>query len=145
MNLRKRRNATPLICRIDACGFAAVMVALVAMFVAPALIVTDWKGVSVKVPTVNHWVEMTGANREDAIIISVLVDGAIYCEHDKLAPAELPQRIRQHLKVGAERKVYLRVDERAKYGSVVEVLEMVRSVGLENIAFEVRGQASAAN
>jgi len=39
-------------------------------------------------------------------------------------------------------KVYIRADKRARYGAVIEVLDRVRSAGIENIAFLVDEQKS---
>jgi biopolymer transport protein ExbD len=43
--------------------------------------------------------------------------------------------LREGVREGSERKVYLRADARAKYGEVKAVLDQIRLAGIENVAF----------
>jgi biopolymer transport protein TolR len=130
-----------LICRIDVTAFAAVMFALVAMFLVPAAIVIDSPrtaaAVGVDLPRVSHAVAMRAANREDALLVAVQRDGKIWFDTAQIMPEELPAKIRERLSRGAERRVYIRADARSKYGLVLEVWQCVRSTGIENIVFLV--------
>jgi len=87
---------------------------------------------------VAHPVPMPAANREDAITVVIQRDGAVWLG-DKRVPSleELRTGIRDAVAHGAERKVYVRADMRARYGGVREVLGTVRSAGVENIGFIV--------
>jgi biopolymer transport protein ExbD len=80
---------------------------------------------------------MPGANREDALIVSILRDGTLYFGKHKTRPGDLPAQIREGVARGAEKKIYIRADERLRYVSVREVLAAVRSAGVEKIAFLV--------
>jgi len=48
---------------------------------------------------------------------------------------ELPNRIRDATLNGAEKKVYLAVDVRARYGDVEAVLAQIRLAGLQKVCF----------
>jgi biopolymer transport protein ExbD len=50
---------------------------------------------------------------------------------------ELTLRIRDGLRRGAERKVYINADRTAKYGQIRQVLRAISSAGIENVAFLV--------
>jgi biopolymer transport protein ExbD len=50
---------------------------------------------------------------------------------------ELPIKFRDGWSRGAERKVYINADRRAKYGQVRQVLCAISSAGTENVAFLV--------
>ena len=126
-----------LICRIDVSAFAAVMFALVAMFLAPATVVDLPKHASVDFAKVLHPAPMTGADREDALEIAVTRDGQIWLGTNQVNAEYLPAAIRERVSHGAERKVYIRADMRAKYGTVKLALNSVRSAGIENVAFLV--------
>jgi biopolymer transport protein TolR len=126
-----------LICRIDVSAFAAVMFALVAMFLAPAAVVDVHTHMPVDFAKVGHPVAMRSADRDDAIDVAITRDGQVWLGRDHVLLESLPQTIRERVSQGAERKVYIRADARARYGTVTRVLEGVRSAGIENIAFLV--------
>jgi len=112
------------------------MLALLAVFIAPILSWHDLaSGPYPDLPEARHSVEMPRANREDALVIAITRDGKVYCGPDRLWLEELPATIRERLNAGAERKAYLKVDRWAKYGLVINVLNAVRSAGVENIGF----------
>jgi len=123
------------------------MFALVAMFLLPATIVVDSPrsaaGLPVDMAKTSHPIILRGANREDALLVAVQRDGRIWFDRDQITPDQLPAKIREHLSHGAEHRVYIRADARAKYGTVVEVLDGVRSAGVENITFLVDERNSA--
>lgn len=127
-----------LICRVDVTAFAAVMFALVAMFLLPAVHYVDlpWR-VSVDFAKVGHPIPMRGADREDAIDVAVTRDGMIWVGLDRVRVEDLAGRIRERVKQGAERKVYIRADARSRYGVVTQVLDGVRAAGIENVGFLV--------
>jgi biopolymer transport protein ExbD len=81
---------------------------------------------------------MAGANREDAMIIVVMRDGAVYFGGERVQPEQLPSKILDCLRDHTvERRVYIRADARVFYRNVKEVLDGVRSAGIERIAFLV--------
>jgi biopolymer transport protein ExbD len=75
-----------------------------------------------------------GANRNDAMIGMVARDGNVYFRSETLSPQELTPRIRQCLRTGSERRVYLRADARVRYEAVKPVLEAIQSAGVEDIS-----------
>jgi biopolymer transport protein ExbD len=46
---------------------------------------------------------------------------------------QMPDKIREGLKNGAEKKVYMRADARARYVDVKQVLIEIRQAGIENV------------
>jgi biopolymer transport protein TolR len=129
----KRPRAMPRICRIDVTAFAAVMFALVAMFLLPAMMIVDHRGAGVDLPKVGHPIPMPLALREDAPMVAVLRDGSIWFGTDRLMADQLPSKIREALSRGAERRIYLRADARARYGGVAKALNYVQASGVENV------------
>jgi biopolymer transport protein ExbD len=75
------------------------------------------------------------ALREDAMRISIPKDGAVYFRGSNIAPEELPGLIRNALKEGSEKKVYLAVDIRSRYGATAKVVDQLRLAGIEHICF----------
>jgi len=56
--------------------------------------------------------ELRRANRDDAMLVSVVRDGKVFFRNDWTDPAELPARIRQCSTSGPERRVYIKADAR---------------------------------
>jgi biopolymer transport protein TolR len=125
-------------------GFAGVMFALVAMFLLPASMVIDSprnaSAVPVDLAKASHAAEMRGALREDALVVAIQRDGRIWFGEQTVTADHLTAAIRERVGRGAERRVYIRADMRARYASVREVLDRVRSAGIEDIGFIVDGQ-----
>jgi biopolymer transport protein ExbD len=55
--------------------------------------------------------------------ISVTRDGQVYLRDSHLMCGDLADEIRERVRNGAEKKVYLAVDARAKYGDAKAVLD----------------------
>jgi biopolymer transport protein ExbD len=76
------------------------------------------------------------------LLVAITRDGLIWFEHNRIDPATLSHSIRERVKGGSERKVYIRADSRARYGTVVKALNGVRAAGVEQVAFLVDGPGS---
>ena len=96
-------------------------------------IVTHGSGVDL--PRTWYAGPMPRAVREDALSVPVTRDGKIYFRNVPISAKDLPDKIREGLKNGAEKKVYLRADTRARYGDVKQALIEIRQAGIENVCF----------
>jgi biopolymer transport protein TolR len=134
---RIHKRPTELICRIDMTAFLSIQVVLLSMFMGRINEHGDLSSTSVDLARVVHSVAMRGALREDALLVAVQRDGRIWFGTGQITPEQLPAAIRERVSRGAPSKVYIRADARAKYGTVLEVLDGVRSAGIENIGFLV--------
>jgi biopolymer transport protein ExbD len=86
---------------------------------------------------VNHAASMPGAKRKDAINLLISRDGAIYFGHSATRLEDIAEQIRQSVRAGSERRAYLKVDQRAQYGDVENVIDAIRGGGLWNVALLV--------
>jgi biopolymer transport protein ExbD len=80
---------------------------------------------------------MHAADREDAMLIAIQRDDRVFFRTDPVRLSDLPGRIRESVSHGAERRVYIRADARAKYAWVAEVLDSVHTGGIEKVGFLV--------
>jgi biopolymer transport protein TolR len=69
--------------------------------------------------------------------VAITRDGRVYFGHGAIALTNLSGAIREEVGHGAQRKVYIRADMRARYGGVKQVLDAVSAAGIENVAFLV--------
>lgn len=134
--LRPRTKPTNLIHGIDQTTFSVAMAGVAFTLLTTWMIVpTPHHGLSADLVKVGHPSPMPRANREDAIIVAIMRDGKVFFRTDYLSPDELPAKIRQALRQGSEKNVYIRADARAKYGTVKEALDGIRDAGIENVSF----------
>ncbi len=114
-------------------GFVSIMLALLFLFL-PATTHTH-RSMPVDRPHAYHCTSMPRALREDAMQITVGRDGQIYFRDDRVILQDLPEEIRQGLRNGAENRIYLDMDARAKYGETIAVLDQIRLAGIEKVSF----------
>ena len=74
-------------------------------------------------------VDMSDANKADAIVIAVQRDGTIFLGNEMVINAVLAQQLKNRLDTRIKKTVYVRADARAKFRSVAEVVDGVRSAG----------------
>jgi biopolymer transport protein TolR len=134
---RTARRSNDLICHINVTGFVSVMLALLFMFMVKDPVCSFGRGVPVDLTKVSYPVPMRAADREEAMIVLITRDDKIFFRTDKVRVDELPDKIRESVSQGSEKKVYISADARAKYLWVAEVLDNVRSTGVERIGFLV--------
>jgi biopolymer transport protein ExbD len=133
--LRSANRRNELYCRIDPAPIAAIFFAFVSLFIGDIGVPHAHRMVVVDRATASNSRDLPKALREDAILISLTRDGSVSVRNTRLHPAELPNKIRDSVLNGAEKRIYLQVDARAKYGDVNALLPYVQSSGVENISF----------
>jgi len=85
-----------------------------------------------------HAVAIPRALRKDAITISVNRDGRVFLELDQLPVEALSDQIRESVRKGAEKRIYLNVDQRAKYGTIADVIDQTHVSGVQNVTILTR-------
>jgi len=134
--LKSANRRNELLCRLDPAPFAAIVFALLYIFLGqigtPDVPPYKW---NVDRVTLQHAQKLPKANREDAILIALTRDGSLYFRNSRVVPNQLPNKIRDAVLNGAEKRVYLAVDARAKYGDVSALLPYIQLSGIENVSF----------
>jgi biopolymer transport protein ExbD len=116
--------------------FVGVLVFLLVLMIVQSL-PKPTSGVSATLALVRHAVRLPLAAREDAMRITITRDDSVYFRGSKMMVEELPGEIRECIRNGSEKRVYMVVDARAKYGTVKQVLDEVRNAKVENVSFLV--------
>jgi biopolymer transport protein TolR len=115
-------NVTPM---VD----VMLVLLIIFMVITPML----QKGVSVDMAKVNNPTQMPDADKEDALLVAVMRNGDVFFGNDKIAPDALTQRVKDRLTNKVDKRVFIRADARAKYGSVVDVVDNVRAAGVDDV------------
>jgi biopolymer transport protein ExbD len=91
------------------------------------------KGVTVDLAKVNNPEQMPDEEKEDALVVAVMRNGDVFFGNDRINPDQLTNKIKDRIVNRVDKRVYLRADARAKYKSVVEVVDNVRAAGVDDL------------
>jgi biopolymer transport protein ExbD/biopolymer transport protein TolR len=131
MAIAKRNEGAKVNSNINVTPMVDVMLVLLIIF----MVVTPMlqKGVSVDLAKVNNPQQMPDADKEDALLVAVMRDGKIFFGNDQITPDALTEKIKDRLANRVDKRVFIRADARAKYGTVVEVVDNVRAAGVDDL------------
>ena len=131
MALAKRDEGKKVNSEINVTPMVDVMLVLLIIF----MVITPMlqKGQSVDMAKVNNPVPMPDADKEDALLIVVMRDGQVYFGTDRVTLDQLTDKVKDRLANKVDKTVFIRADMRAKYGSVVDVVDNVRSAGVDDV------------
>jgi len=76
---------------------------------------------------------MQDADRDDAIIVAITRDGKVFMGPDQTRLEDLVERVQELIAVRVDKTVYLRSDARAKYETVVDVVDQIRAAGVDQL------------
>jgi biopolymer transport protein ExbD len=103
---------------------------IIFMVVTPLL----QKGVSLDLAKTKNPREMREADRDDAIVVAVTRDAKIYLGSDQiLIKDNLGPKVKDMLAAKVDKTVYIKSDRRARYGDVVDVVDIVRASGVDTL------------
>ncbi len=92
------------------------------------------KGVSVDLVRTRNPIAMDEADAEDALVVAVTRDGQLFLGRTKLeAVAELTQQVSDVVSNRIDKTVYIKCDARSRYERVVEVVNAVRTAGVDQV------------
>src|SRR5579864_4969704 len=131
MSMAKRNEGAKVNSDINVTPMVDVMLVLLIIF----MVITPMlqKGVSVDLAKVNSPSQMPDADKEDALIVAIMRDGKIFFGNDQIPADQLTAKVKDRLANKNDKRVFIRADARAKYGSVVEVVDNVRSAGVDQL------------
>lgn len=126
--------------RIEIIPLIDVMFFLLASFMLVSLSMVNLKSVKVNLPTATTAALDT---RNDFASISVDKAGAVFLDKQPVGANELVLRLSAWHHTNENVRVFIGGDQDVRYGAVVRVLDLVRSTGIQKVAFEIREEAAA--
>jgi biopolymer transport protein ExbD len=115
-------NVTPM---VD----VMLVLLIIFMVITPML----QKGVNVELAKTNNPIAMEDADKEDAVLVAIERDGKVYFDTEMVSPENLTAKVQDKLSNRADKRIYIKADARARYGKVVEVVDLVRSAGVDQV------------
>jgi len=129
----KKQKAPAPVSDINVTPMVDVMLVLLIIFMVITPMLT--KGVSVDLVRTKNPVTMQAADKEDAILIAVTRNGAVFLSpgNTRLTADQLPEKVRDLLTNKVDKTVYVKADARAQYKSVEDVVDNLRASGVDQI------------
>ena len=119
-------KVTPYNSDINVTPMVDVMLVLLIIF----MVITPMlqKGGNVEMAKTNNPIAMEDADKEDAVLIAIQRDGTIFFDTERVTPDQLVSKVSDRLANKTDKRIFIRADAKAKYGTVVEVVEHRRQV-----------------
>jgi len=117
---------------INVTPMADVMLVMLIIF----MVVTPMlqKGAPVDLPKTKNPLDMTEADKDDAIRVGVSRDGKFYLGQDRIVVDDLGAKVTEILASReGDKTVYVKADFRANYGDVVKVVDAIRTAGVDRV------------
>ena len=129
----KRPQAPGLTSDINVTPMVDVMLVLLIIFMVITPMLT--KGVSVDIPRTKNPIAMKDADKDDAILVCITRDGHLFLSpgNSPMTMEELPGKIRDLQTNKLDKTVYIKADLRSKYERVEEVVDGLRSAGVDQL------------
>ena len=131
MSIAKRDEGKKVNSNINVTPMVDVMLVLLIIFMVITPMLNN--KVNVDLPVANAAVVMENANKEDAVTVAVTRDGKIFLGADQVQAADLGPKVSAKLENKNDKEVYLRADNRAMYGRVMDAVDGIRDAGVSQL------------
>jgi biopolymer transport protein TolR len=130
MGVAVRNEGSKVNSNINVTPMVDVMLVLLIIFMVITPMLQN--KVAIDLATVVNPTAMPDADKEDAVVIAVTRDGAVYLGQNKVDPSQLGSLVRDKLADKTDKTVYFRADARAQYKVVEDAIDDVRTAGVED-------------
>jgi biopolymer transport protein ExbD/biopolymer transport protein TolR len=131
MGTSKRDEGSKINSQINVTPMVDVMLVLLIIF----MVITPMlhPGVPMELARTANPVAMADASGPDAVILSVMRDGRIFLGSASVTSESLVQRTLVTMATRADKTVFIRADARARYGTLVDAVDGLRSAGIDHL------------
>jgi biopolymer transport protein ExbD len=131
--MAKLPKAPPVVSDINVTPMVDVMLVLLIIFMVITPMLS--KGVAVNMVKTRNDIKMQEADKEDAILIAVTRDGRSFLSPGNLLvqPSDLSNKVKDLQTNRSDKTVYIRADARARFSSVTDVIDNLRTAGVDTL------------
>jgi biopolymer transport protein TolR len=86
------------------------------------------KGVDVRLPDALHTIDMPD---NPDVVLSIKKDGSLYINEDPVNKDDLQTMLEEAFLTASEKKLYLRADVDLEYGTIVDIIDILKTVEIE--------------
>ena len=126
-----KSKAPPPINDINVTPMVDVMLVLLIIFMVITPMLQN--KVSIDLAVVANPTAMPDADKEDAIVVAVTRDGAVYLGQNRIDPSQLGSIVRDKLAEKTDKTIFIRADRRAQFKAVEDAIDDVRTAGVETV------------
>jgi biopolymer transport protein ExbD/biopolymer transport protein TolR len=131
MEEEKKSKSMGAIVDINVTPMVDVMLVLLIIFMVITPMLS--KGVSVDLVRTRNHIAMDEADQEDAILVAVTREGSVFLGRSKIEANKLKAEVEDILTTRIDKTVYVKSDARSRYERVVEVVNILRSAGCDQV------------
>ena len=131
MGINKRDEGKKVNSNINVTPMVDVMLVLLIIFMVITPMLNN--KVNVDLPTAASAIVMENANKEDAITVAITRDGRTFLGPDQVTDDDLGTKISNLLQNKTDKEVYMRADQRANYGKVMDAVDGIRAAGVNQL------------
>jgi biopolymer transport protein ExbD/biopolymer transport protein TolR len=128
--LKKRKKSNAIV-DINVTPMVDVMLVLLIIFMVITPMLS--KGVSVDLVRTRNHIAMDEADREDALMVAITRDGNVFLGRSRIEAPMLKTEVEDIIENRIDKTVYIKSDARAQYDRVVEVVNILRSAGCDQV------------
>ena len=118
--------------RIEMIPLIDITFLLLVFFIYAMLSMTLHRGLKIELPQALTSV----IDRNEYISITITQENSIFIDKERIELGELLSAVRQRLKLNDKQPVFINGDKGADLGIAIEILDMLRSGGIEEVSFE---------
>ena len=129
----KLAKAPPVVSDINVTPMVDVMLVLLIIFMVITPMLS--KGVAVNMVKTHNDIKMQEADKEDAILIAITRDGKVFLSpgNTMVQVDQLPPKVKDLQQNRSDKTVYIRADARARFSSVTDVIDALRTDGVDTL------------
>jgi biopolymer transport protein ExbD/biopolymer transport protein TolR len=131
MAISKRDEGSKVNSSINVTPMVDVMLVLLIIFMVITPMLNN--KVNVDLPIATQSVVMDAASKEDAVTVAVTRDGKIFLGGDQVTPDDMGPKILQKQENKTDKEVFMRADNRANYGRVMDAIDGIRTAGVSQL------------
>jgi biopolymer transport protein TolR len=131
MSMAKRDEGKKVNSNINVTPMVDVMLVLLIIFMVITPMLNN--KVNVDLPQATAAVVMEDANKEDAVTVAVTRDGKTFLGGDQVTNDDIGSKISAKLENKTSKEVFLRADNRANYGKVMDSIDGIRTAGVSQL------------
>ena len=131
MGINKREEGKKVNSNINVTPMVDVMLVLLIIFMVITPMLQN--KVNIDLAKTDNPTSMPDADKEDAIVVAVTRDGRTFLGGDQVTLDDLGPKIAAKLENKTTKEVFMRGDQRANYGKVMDAVDGIRSAGVSQL------------
>lgn len=92
------------------------------------------RGVDVRLPTALNTIDMP---ESPEVVLYIKRDGTLYVNQDKVTMDDLQVQLEDVLMTASDKRLYLRADQELEYGTIIDVIDIIKAAGIEVVGIIV--------